>query len=169
MNKSTFQLLAQYNIWATSRLAQHLEKMTDEDFHQDIGLYFKSISGTLNHLLLGEHELWYSRFKYGTSPLMPLDRILHTDKKQLLDDLVEKSKNWIKFIEQLDESKLTENLSYQRASGQAMTLPYAATLMHVFNHGTHHRGQVTAAVTHLGYECPELDLVYMLAERERKK
>jgi uncharacterized damage-inducible protein DinB len=166
MNRNTFQLLAQYNIWATRRLCNNLSIVSDEDFHQDVGLYFKSISGTLNHLLLGEHELWYPRFKHGISPILALNTILHTEKKLLLDDLVQKSHNWIEFIDQLDEKKLTENFSYRRASGQAMTLPYAATLFHVFNHGTHHRGQVTAAMTHLGYTCPELDLVYMLAEKE---
>ena len=47
------------------------------------------------------------------------------------------------------------------------SLPFAATLAHVFNHGTHHRGQITAAVTMLGHECPELDLVWMLQQESR--
>jgi uncharacterized damage-inducible protein DinB len=44
----------------------------------------------------------------------------------------------------------------------AQSLPFSATLAHVFNHGTHHRGQITAAITALGHPCPELDLVWML-------
>mgnify|MGYP003483959232 FL=1 len=48
-----------------------------------------------------------------------------------------------------------------------LTLPYSATLLHIFNHGTHHRGQITAALTSLGYSCPELDLVYMLIEQQK--
>ena len=169
MNKATFQLFAEYNVWATRRLVQHLDNISEADFHQDVGLYFKSISGTLNHLLLGEHTLWYARFKQGMSPIMSLDTILHTEKQLLLDDLIHKSQNWITLVNDLDEKKLAENFSYRRASGQAMTLPYAATLLHVFNHGTHHRGQITAAMTALGYECPELDLVYMLAENQQRK
>ena len=46
-----------------------------------------------------------------------------------------------------------------------MSLPYAATLLHVFNHGTHHRGQVTAVLTSMGYPCTEMDMVYMLIEK----
>ena len=169
MNKATFQLFAEYNVWATRRLVQHLENISEADFHQDVGLYFKSIAGTLNHLLLGEHTLWYARFKQGMSPTLSLETILHTEKQPLLDDLIHKSHNWITFVNDLDERKLTGNLSYQRASGVQMCLPYAATLLHVFNHGTHHRGQVTAAMTHLGYKCPELDLVYMLVEQASLK
>ena len=169
MNKATFQLFAEYNVWATRRLCEHLSIVSDEDFHHDVGLYFKSIAGTLNHLLLGEHTLWYARFKQGMSPTLSLETILHTEKQPLLNDLVQKSHNWITFVNDLDERKLTGNLTYQRASGAQMCLPYAATLLHVFNHGTHHRGQVMAAMTHLGYKCPELDLVYMLVEQTSLK
>ncbi len=38
-------------------------------------------------------------------------------------------------------------------------------LAHVFNHGTHHRGQITAALTALGQPSPELDLVYFLQQQ----
>ena len=57
MNKETFQLFAENNLWATQRLVKHLAEMSDIDFNQNVGLYFKSIAGTLNHLLLGEHIL----------------------------------------------------------------------------------------------------------------
>ena len=73
--------------------------------------------------------------------------MIQTGKTLLLDELQEKSKNWIEFLEQLDEKTLNADLTYKRVSGQELTLPYAATLMHVFNHGTHHRGQITAAMT----------------------
>jgi uncharacterized damage-inducible protein DinB len=167
MNKDSFRILAQYNIWATQRLCESLKAVSDDDFNKDVGLYFKSIVGTLNHLLLGEHYLWYSRFKQGISPAIALNTMIQTKKTALLDELQEKSKNWIEFLEQLDEKTLNADLTYKRVSGQQLTLPYAATLMHVFNHGTHHRGQITAAMTGLGYACPELDLVYMLAEQSQ--
>lgn len=165
MNKKNLLTLAEYNIWATNRLIQSLETMHNDDFYKDVGLYFKSIAGTLNHLLLGEHYLWYSRFNDGISPTIALDTIIHTEQTALFNELQQKSMNWISFIDQIDETIINGNLTYKRVSGQELTLPYAATLMHVFNHGTHHRGQITAALTALGYPCPELDLVYMLVEQ----
>lgn len=167
MNKNDLLTLAEYNIWATNRLIQSLESIRDDDYYKDVGLYFKSIAGTLNHLLLGEHYLWYSRFKEGISPQIALDTIIYTEKAALMSELQLKAINWISFINQIDETTLDGNLTYKRVSGQELTLPFAATLMHVFNHGTHHRGQITAAITALGYSCPELDLVYMLAEKNK--
>jgi uncharacterized damage-inducible protein DinB len=49
--------------------------------------------------------------------------------------------------------------------GQSASLPFGLTLTHVFNHGTHHRGQITAALTALGRSSPELDLVYFLQQQ----
>jgi uncharacterized damage-inducible protein DinB len=51
---------------------------------------------------------------------------------------------------------------YQRLDGSTMDLPFAAALLHVFNHATHHRGQISAALTQLGQPAPALDMVYLL-------
>lgn len=165
MNKEILINLAQYNIWATKRLCENLKNVSDEDFYKDVGLYFKSIFGTMNHLLLGEHYLWYPRFAEGISPAHKLTDIIEAEKEACLKHLQLKSQRWIPFIEELDSERFNGNLSYTRVNGEKLSLPFMPTLMHVFNHGTHHRGQITAALTALGYECPELDLVYMLAEQ----
>ncbi|OTG65870.1 DinB family protein [Acinetobacter silvestris] len=167
MCKQQLLLMAQYNIWATERLVQHLKTVTDEDLYRDVGLFFKSIFGTLNHLLLGEHYLWYRRFTEGVSPAIALSTPIESDCLQCLEQLNTKSRHWIDFIHTLTDERLAGSLSYKRVNGEALCLPFTATLLHVFNHGTHHRGQITAALTALGYECPELDLVYMLVEQSR--
>lgn len=165
--KHQLLLMAQYNVWATSTLCNSLSVVTDEDFHKNMGLFFQSVSGTLNHLLLGEHYLWYPRFKVGKSPSLALDSVIHQDKTELLAELRDKSKHWIAFVEDLDPILLDGMLHYNRANGEALSLPFTGTLLHVFNHATHHRGQVTAALTGMGYPCPELDLVYMLLEQQQ--
>ncbi|WP_374252268.1 DinB family protein [Acinetobacter brisouii] len=167
MNLESLQLLARYNIWATTKLSQSLANVTDADFYRDSGLFFQSIFGTLNHLLLGEHELWFSRFAKGYSPTLQLNSIVEQDRHILIQTLQEKALNWITFLNDLDPQDLAGNLNYQTSTGQPKSLPYAATLVHVFNHGTHHRGQISAALTAMGYACPELDLVYMLVEEQQ--
>ncbi|GAA5018151.1 DinB family protein [Acinetobacter puyangensis] len=169
MDLKTFELLAHYNIWATQRLKDVLADVSDQDFFTDSGLYFKSIFATLNHLLVGEHYLWFPRFATGTSARLTLNTIIEQDRHILTSTLLEKSHHWLGFLNDLDEQRLAQNLHYQTSSGQDMVLPYAATLLHVFNHGTHHRGQITAALTAMGYPCPELDLVYMLIEEKNNK
>ena len=83
--------------------------------------------------------------------------------------LAEGAARWQPLIESWPTERFDGVLSYTTTRGQPATLPFAATLAHVFNHGTHHRGQITAALTALGQPGPELDLVYMLQEEQGKQ
>ena len=163
-----FQTLARYNVWATHRLLEAVEKISDEDYRRDVGLFFKSIHGTLNHLLVTEHMLWYPRFARGESPKLALDAEIEPVRERLAQALNGGTGNWKPLIESWAVERFEGKLSYTRMNGQSMSLPFAPALTHVFNHGTHHRGQITAALTHLGQPCPELDLVRMLQEESKK-
>jgi hypothetical protein len=66
--RAHFLQLARYNVWATRRLVEAVAEVSEADYRKDSGLFFKSIHGTLNHLLVGEHMLWYPRFARGVSP-----------------------------------------------------------------------------------------------------
>ena len=158
------QTLARYNRWATRRLCDQLDGLPDADYRRDVGLFFKSIHGTLNHLLVGEHLLWFARFAQGESKVTALDTEAEPDRARLRERLQEGALAWLPLIEVWPEERLLGALDYRRIKGQAVSLPFAATLAHVFNHGTHHRGQITAALTAMGQHGPELDLVFMLQE-----
>lgn len=168
MEMTLLNTLARYNIWATARLVQVLETVSDEDFFKDQGLFFQSIFGTLNHILVGEHDLWFARFSQGCSKQLALNSIIESDRHALLDALQQKSYRWIEFLQHLDPALLTQQLHYTTTTGQALSLPYAATLQHVFNHSTHHRGQISAALIQMGYPSPVMDLVYMLVEEKQQ-
>jgi uncharacterized damage-inducible protein DinB len=160
--KTHFAMLARYNLWATRRLFEHVDALADEHYRRDAGLFFKSVHGTLNHLLVGEHLLWFRRFAEGVSPRLALNDEVETDRATLRERLVDGAVRWLPLIESFDPACWAGQLDYTSTKGVAQSLPFAATLAHVFNHGTHHRGQITAAITSMGHACPELDLVWML-------
>ncbi len=157
-----FTQLARYNVWATARVLDAVRVLPDGDYRRDVGLFFKSIHGTLNHLLVGEHHLWFVRFAEGISPKVALDAELESDRAQLDARLREGAARWAPLIASFKPDRWKGTLDYTTMRGTAASLPFAATLAHVFNHGTHHRGQITAALTALGQPCPELDFVYFL-------
>ncbi len=159
-------VMARYDGWATRRLMEHVDALDDADCRRDTGLYFRSIHGTLNHLLVAGQLLWWPRYARGESPMVKLDAEAEPDRRRLRARLVEGTANWLPLVGAAPAERLQGAIEYRRTTGEAMRLPWAATLMHVFNHGTHHRGQVTAALTALGRPAPELDLVYML-QREQ--
>ena len=162
-----FATLARYNVWATRKLYEHVDALTEGEYRRDVGLFFNSVHGSLSHLLVAEHTLWFRRFAEGISPKAKLDDEIEPDRALLRERLLEGAARWLPLIASCDEARFEGVLSYTTTQGIAMTLPFAATLAHVFNHGTHHRGQITAAITALGHPCPELDLVWMLRAESR--
>jgi uncharacterized damage-inducible protein DinB len=157
-----FQQLAAYHGWATQRLLlDHVARMPAADYGRNAGLFFGSVHRTLNHLLVAE-TIWQARFIDGQSPALALDAELHSDRQALAQALAAAPQRWMNWLDSLDTARLDGTLSYRRASGEALSLPFAQTLGHVFNHATHHRGQVTAALTAMGHPGPELDWVRLL-------
>ena len=151
-----FTQFARYNVWATARLLDAVRALPEEDYRRDVGLFFHSIHGTLNHLLVGEHHLWFVRFADGISPKVALDAELESDRARLDARLREGAARWAPLIASFKPDRWSGTLDYTTLRGTAASLP------HVFNHVTHHRGQFTAALTALAQPCPELDLVYFL-------
>ena len=157
-----FTLLARYNAWATGKLYQHVDALSEDHYRRDAGLFFHSVHGTLNHLLLAEHEIWFARFAAGVSPRRALNEEVESDRQALRERLLSAVQGWQPLITTWGAARWAGTLDYTTTKGIAQSLPFAATLGHVFNHGTHHRGQISAALTAMGHPCPELDMVWML-------
>ena len=173
MNTSTwhrhFNSQARYHVWATHRLLEAVSRVSAEDYQRDVGLFFKSIHGTLNHMLVAEHLLWYARFAKGASPVLALNAEIEPHRERLAQALKGGSANWTSLIGTWPAERFDGQLDYRTSKGDPLSLPFAATLAHVFNHATHHRGQITAALTYLGHDCPELDMVYFLQTEQTPK
>ena len=157
-----FVQLARYNVWATQQLLSAIEPVNEFDYRRDLRLFFKSIHGTLNHLLVGEHMIWQRRFSRGESPVLDLAMEVEPERDRLAEALKGGAKVWEPLIASWPDERFAGKLNYTNMRGQATSLPFTTTLAHVFNHGTHHRGQISAALTMLDQPAPELDLVYFL-------
>lgn len=160
--KSLLAQMARYHAWATTRLLSSVEPLPDEDYRRVCGLFFGSIHGTLNHLLLTDSEIWFPRFAASRSASLPLDAELESDRALLVSRLIAAASRWSGYIEGLSETALAGDLHYTMTTGQPRTLPMAAALLHVFNHATHHRGQISAAISMLGFEFQPLDLPHLI-------
>lgn len=164
-----FAGLARYHLWASEKLQAHVDTLSDTDYRRDAGLFFGSVHGTLNHLLVAEHRLWYARFAEGGSSATDLAEEVESDRARLGERIVEAAARWGDWISGLSPTRFEGTLDYTTTRGVAQSLPFDLTLAHVFNHATHHRGQITAAITAMGYSCPEIDMVWMLQEESRAK
>ncbi len=162
-----FATLARYHVWATDKILQQIATISEADYRKDCGLFFKSIHGTLNHLLVGDLH-WFSRFSGAPALSLALNAEVETDRAALDARLRAAAEPWQDFLADIPSQRFDSLLYYKRADGEAVSSPFTATLGHVFNHGTHHRGQLSAALTSMGYDCPEIDLIYLVREEMAK-
>lgn len=161
--KAHFVTFALYNRWANRRVYAVAADLTDAQFREDRGAFFRSVRGTLNHLLVGD-RVWFNRFTgEGVNP-SSLDTILHDGFAELSTAREAEDERILTYANDLDERRLDRPFAYRSMDGTPVELPLGQILAHVFNHQTHHRGQAHALLTQSGLAVPPLDLVYFLRE-----
>ena len=155
------QLLAAYHRWTFDVLYAALLPLDDTQYRADLGLFFRSIHGTLNHLLVAE-RVWFGRVAATPFAVSGLDAELETDREKLEQALYTHSARWQDWLLTRSDTQLAAPLRYTNMSGTGFEQESASLLLHVFNHATHHRGQISAAITACGLAAPEMDLIWYL-------
>ena len=159
-----FVMLARYNDWANRRLYATAAKMLADDYRADRGAFFKSVHGTLNHLLATD-RIWMKRFTgQGEAPERH-DAILPDGFDDLRSARGREDARILGWTQGLDEAALNGVFRFTRASAPELyEQQLGPALAHLFNHQTHHRGQAHALISGLGYDAPELDLLFFQRE-----
>ena len=133
--------------------------MPDADYRADRGAFFKSVHGTLNHLLVAD-RIWLKRFSGRGDAPNRLDAILFENLDDLRDARHREDERIIAYIDSLSEADLGGRIRYKTITNPVeIEQPLAPALIHFFNHQTHHRGQVHGLLTGFGLEAPSLDLI----------
>ena len=152
-----FRMLARYNRLANERLYAACGELDDAARRQDRGAFFRSIHGTLNHIMVGD-RIWMARFEGGTAASTGLDAILYDDSDELRAARSVEDARIEAFMAGLDDALLDRTLAYISHEGHPFEDPMTVLLPHFFNHQTHHRGQITAMLRQTDCPYPELDM-----------
>jgi uncharacterized damage-inducible protein DinB len=153
--------MAQYNRWMNRKLFAVAAQLSDEERKRDLGAFFKSIDGTLNHLLWGD-SVWFGRFVGELLATGKTDATLESEfaalrsRREALDDRM------VQWAQAVTPERLAATLRWTSGiDGKVRELPFAVCVMQMFNHETHHRGQVTTLLKQLGIDPGETDLPWL--------
>jgi uncharacterized damage-inducible protein DinB len=163
MTKAHFDMMAAYNRWANLRLYEAVAGLSDADYFRDRRGFFKSIHGTLNHLLVGD-RIWLRRFTGEGDAPTALDAILFDTFAPLRTAREAEDLRIVETFGKYEEDALAGTLSYRNTAGEPYEQPLATVLAHFFNHQTHHRGQAHDMVSQTGRKPPPLDLLIYMRE-----
>lgn len=164
ISPSYVRTMARYNSWQNTSVYAASEQLTDTQRKENRGAFFGSIHATLNHILWAD-QIWLSRFgaaappaKTGLSDSTALfdqwDAL--KSERQRFDGVI---KDW---ADRFEPSGCEGDLTWHSGlAGRELTRPKALVLMHIFNHQTHHRGQVTAMLTGFGVDPGATGLLFL--------
>ncbi len=156
-----FRKLARYNAWANRRLYDVCATLSEAEYRADRHAFFGSIHGTLNHILVAD-RIWESRLTGEPHGIPTLDSILYDDFSGLREARTKEDARMIDLIDGMDQERLAEVLVYRNMAGEPLETPISFVLTHLFNHATHHRGQVHGMLSQVPADPPPLDLIYFL-------
>lgn len=175
--KTQLELMAKYNEIMNTRILNASEKLTNEQLFLDKGAFFKSVIGSLNHIMIGD-ILWLKRFSLHSKSyksLIPmneiekpekLDSILFRDlasfrkQRTLIDEIIS---SWCK---EISEPDLDHPFSYMNFKGEQHNKRLGDMILHVFLHQVHHRGQITTLLSQESVDFGETDLPEFVPDHE---
>lgn len=155
--------MSRYNAWQNKNIYECAARLNEDERRADRGAFFRSIHATLNHILWAD-QMWLMRFGAAEQPAARsitdgLDQFPQWDSLQRersrFDGIIEV------WADSVGASDLSGDLVwYSAAAGREMKTPRQLAVMHLFNHQTHHRGQVHAMLTGYGLKPGVTDLPF---------
>jgi uncharacterized damage-inducible protein DinB len=156
--KELLTQLSAYNIWANQLLLQLIYQLPEEKQKEEMPSSFKSLYKTLLHMYDAE-SIWWQRMKLQERILIPSETFTG-DIKELGARLLDRNREWKEWIEAANEHQLEHVFLYQNLKKEQFKQPIYQMLLHVFNHGTYHRGQLVNMLRQLGVEkIPRTDFI----------
>ena len=165
MELDCIRQLYDYNRWADRRILAMSSALTNEDFIRPMGNSFSSVRDTLAHIL-GAEWIWLERWQ-GRSPKALLDAASFLKVQSLESRWGTLEHGQTQFIEALTPQRLVEELAYLNQRGQRYSYPLWQQMVHVVNHSSYHRGQITTLLRQLGAEAVSTDFLAYYDEKPR--
>lgn len=155
------QTLYDYNYWARDQQLQACAALSQEQFLRPMGSSFSSVRDTLAHMV-GAEWVWRERWN-GRSPTRDEAKAFAAETFPTLAVVEQRWRDGERetrdFLARLTSERLTESLTYINLAGERWSYPLWQALLHLVNHQTYHRGQVTTLLRQLGAKATQLDLL----------
>jgi uncharacterized damage-inducible protein DinB len=153
--KQLLQQYAAYNVWASKLLFERIGKLSEEEIHKEIVSSFPSVYKTIQHMWLAE-EVWWQRLKLVENIELQSEKFTGS-LNEMTAILARQSQQWVDWVDTATDNQIAHVFAYVRNKEQ-QKMPVYQMLLHVFNHGTYHRGQLVTMLRQLGADkIPQTD------------
>jgi uncharacterized damage-inducible protein DinB len=155
-----------YSGWASRRLLDAAEALTEEQRIRPMGVSHESIQGTLGHIHFAD-RVWYKRTVEPEMSMPPMTELSSLEAITL--DWPHLQTKWEVWADALADQDLERVVNYKMLNGSPGESPASHVVLHLVNHATLHRGQVVGMLRQLGVKPPVTDLIFYLRELQTQK
>lgn len=156
---------ASYNYWANQEIIKKLLSLSAELHQSEVKSSFCSLQATVIHMWDAE-SIWWQRTKLQENIVVP-SLSFHPSMSEASNGLLQQSKDWMEWVQQASQLQLEHVFAYQNSKKEQFKQPMWQMLLHLFNHGTYHRGQMVTIMRQLGEEkLPQTDYIHYTRTRK---
>jgi uncharacterized damage-inducible protein DinB len=156
--KDLLKQFAAHNVWANQRLIELISSLPEEQQQKEITSSFNSLHKTLLHMWNAE-SIWWQRMKLSERIVAPMDSFTG-NTLDLGNGLLNQSRQWEEWVGNASDLSINHVFQFQNTKKEQFKQPVYQMLLHVFNHGTYHRGQLVTMLRQLGIEkIPQTDFI----------
>ncbi|HVF97503.1 MAG TPA: DinB family protein [Flavisolibacter sp.] len=156
--KEVFVQYAAYNLWANTQLLNLVETLPEEQQQKEIRSSFPGLFKTVLHLLDAE-SIWWQRLKLQERIVRP-GETFSGNFAELSLQVQQQNRLWAEWINNATEHGFQHEFIYRNLKGERFKQPVYQMLLHLFNHGTYHRGQLVTLLRQVGIEkIPATDFI----------
>lgn len=149
-----------YNDWARERLLGLAAGLADDQLDRPFEMGEGSLRATVYHLWAAEYG-WLNRWQPQTG--LTYDAECHGESPaEIGRRFRETAAARDAFLGRLDDAGLAATFTFTNKKGITSTFSIGDTMLHVCNHGTHHRAQAINMLRRLGVETPKPGIDYIL-------
>lgn len=153
-----YRSLVRYNAWMNRKVYDACDTLPDAERKRERGAFFGSIHRTLNHILLVD-LLWLDRFGGRPMRFKDLGQEIHADWDALKRERAEADAGLVAWVDGVPEGGWAGTFTYLDTEGMTLSNPLWRIATQLFNHQTHHRGQVTTLLSQRGVDVGVTDFI----------
>jgi uncharacterized damage-inducible protein DinB len=162
--KEIFIQLASYNIWANNLLFDVIGQLSPELQNKEVSSSFPSLYKTVLHVWNAE-SIWWQRLKLQERIIAPAENF-NGSFNELAHQVITLDRQWYDWINNAQEHMLQHVFLYQNTKREQFKQPVFQMLLHLFNHGTYHRGQLVTIMRELNItKIPATDFILWSRKR----
>ena len=156
--KELLKSIGSYNTWANQKVTDFIVSIPPEKHLAEVPGSFKSLYATLLHMWDAE-SVWWQRMKMHERFIVPSENFSE-GIKEVINGLLQQNRQWDEWIINASDMSLEHVFQYQNSKKEHFKQPVWQVVLHVFNHGSYHRGQLVNILRQLSVDkIPQTDYV----------